>query len=163
MTGATRASLVDRRTIAQPSMDLWEPVVVRADEIEAALDQLATGSAGVDGRREVSVVHPRSSYPAMGLAPGIEATFGILLPGESTVIRRRNSSDVHICLRGEGTVEIGPARHRVGRYDCSNTPGMHPHRLQATGNEPFVYLAESNAPFLERLGVHYLELDPPHR
>lgn len=157
----TAARLVHRRDYVERSNDMWPAYVVRAADLAEAMAELEEGKPGDDGRREFSVVHPNSVEPGLGLAPGIETVFGLLLPGESTRNQRHNASSFAMCLTGSGQAEIDDVRFDLGHRDTWVTPSMSPHTLRNTGTEPFTYVQYSNKPWLQKLEIYYLEYEPP--
>ena len=49
---------------------------------------------------------------------------------------------------------------RLEKWDICNIPAMQVYQHRNTGNDLFVRMTYSNAPLLEKLGVHYFEEDP---
>ncbi|MEE4598956.1 cupin domain-containing protein [Streptomyces sp. DSM 41524] len=158
-TGPVR--LVDLRDAPARENHLWPVHIVRRAEIEHALGLLAEGEPGADGCREFSVVHPNSVEPGLGLAPGIDVVFGVLLPGEETVPVRHNASSVSMCLSGHGVTDIDESAFATGFRDVWVTPSMSPFVLRNPGDEPFIYLTYSNRPMLRKLEVYFREEKPP--
>ena len=87
-------------------LDLWEPIVIPKEEIDAEIERLASLPAPANGRRRSLIVHPRNTQ-SKGLAPGIEVALDVLKPGERTVPYRQNSTQVNFVIRGR--------RHFLGR------------------------------------------------
>jgi gentisate 1,2-dioxygenase len=143
----------------------WRPVIFRAAEIAAEVERLSSLAAPASGRRSSVFVHPQAPEGCPSLAPGIRVTLDVLLPGESTAPRRQTSTQFGLCIAGEGAVTIGDVTHQLEPYDGWNHPGWRPYAYRNTGHEPFVRLTYSNAPLLEKLGVHLVEdlddLAPP--
>lgn len=135
----------------------WEPVIVSRQAIDREIERLAAAPRPANGRRATRIVHPQASAPSNGFAPGIDVTLSVLLPGESTEPLRHNSSQVSLCLRGTGHVEIGDRSFDVEHYDAWNTPSMRAYRYTGRGGEPFVRLTYSNGALLETMGVHRVE------
>lgn len=131
----------------------WVPIKVSGAEIAATIERLsaAQGSAC----RIAYLVHPESA--ARSFAPGIEVTVEVLLPGERTSPRRRNSSLVEICIEGQGDVVVDDTTFTLVEHDVCTVPSMKPHRFVNDGTERWVRLAYSNAPLLAFLGTHYEE------
>jgi hypothetical protein len=73
-------------------LDLWPPVVIPKEEIDAEIERLADLPAPNNGRREALIVHPRARKPGLGLAPGIRVTLSVLKPGEETKAFRHNAT-----------------------------------------------------------------------
>jgi len=159
MTARTQpGEMVDCRDFTPTDTDVWSPHLVRGRDVEATLSKLSEGVTGVDGRREGSVVHPSSQEPGLGLAPGVDVKFGVLLPGESTRARRHNASSFTLALKGQGAVSIGQQAFEVGPRDSWNTPGWRVEKLSNTGDEPFTYVTYSNVPLLRKLEVYFEEV-----
>lgn len=159
----TTATLTDRRLNPDRPMHRWPAHVVRGSELATMLDQLASGPPGEDGRREAVIAHPEAQAPGLGLAPGIGVTVGVLMAGETTVLRRQNASIYTLCLEGAAGTRIGDTDFAIGKYDCWVSPSMQRTTLSNVGPERFVYLEYSNAPALQKLEAFYSELDPPAR
>ena len=62
---------VDVSGKAPDDPEAWEPTLFTAAEIEDEIERLAALPTPADGRRESLFVHPRSTAPGLGLAPGI--------------------------------------------------------------------------------------------
>jgi gentisate 1,2-dioxygenase len=139
--------------------DLWAPVVIAKEEIDAEIERLASGPAPANGRRRSVIVHPQNGL-SKGLAPGIEVALDVLKPGERTIPYRQNSTQVSFVIQGEGVSAAGGRRFEVKLYDVWNTPSMQPYWHQNTGNGLFVRLTYSNAALLEMMNVHYVEENP---
>lgn len=156
----TSARFIDLRTHRRHENVFWPVVVVPREDLILNLQSISEGQPGKDRRREFLVSHPYAgdSYP--GLAPGIEALFGVLNPGERTETRRSNISAVSIVLGGTARAVIEGANLDLTRWDVWITPSMCPHFLENTTDEPFEYLSYSNASLLERLEILYDELLP---
>ena len=67
---------------------------------------------------------------------------------------------VDMCIRGEGVTMIGSRQFAVERFDVWNTPSMAPYHYRNDGKDLFVRMSYSNAPLLERLEVHYVDVAP---
>ena len=152
---------LDQRTAQDRPNDMWPVHLVTRHELDAHVDALMSGSAGADGRREVLVAHPKAVAPGRGLAPGVDVAFGALLPGESTVPRRHNASEVVMVLAGQVRATVGDAELTLTRRDTANIPSMLVTTLRNDGTEAATYVAFSNRPVLQKLEVYYLELNPP--
>src|SRR5258707_6206454 len=101
--------------------DLWAPIVIPKEEIDAEIERLASLRAPATGRRRSLVVHPKNRL-SKGLAPGIEVAIDVLKPGERTMPYRQNSTQVNFVIQGEGTSAVGGKRFDVALYDVWNTP-----------------------------------------
>src|SRR5262245_28180609 len=141
---------VDVSGKAPDDPEAWEPLVFTANEIEAEIDRLAALPEPVDGRRESLFVHPRSTAPGLGLAPGIRVARCVLKPGEATRPRRQNSTVVGFCIRGNGAAIVGGDRIPVGQYDAWNLPSYRTWRSLPSFTCLPVRYEYSNAPVLEK-------------
>jgi gentisate 1,2-dioxygenase len=141
------------------ALDLWPPIVIPKEQIDAEIERLASLPQPANGRRRSLVVHPKNKL-SKGLAPGIDVAIDVLKPGERTVPYRQNSTQVNFVIKGEGASFVGGKRFDVCLYDVWNTPSMQPCWHQNTGTGLFVRLTYSNAPLLEMMNVHYAEENP---
>ena len=146
--------------VASRSLDLWEPVIITGEQIDAEVERLASIPPPANGRREAMIVHPRASAPGNGFTPGIGLVLGVLKPGETTAPIRHNSTQVNFCIRGSGCAEIGGNEVRYGKYDVWNTPSFRTYVHRNDGNDVQVRLTYSNAPLLEMLNIHIVEEHP---
>ncbi len=144
-------------------MNFWAPLLVTGAELDAEAARLADLKAPRGGRRRSLIVHPNATEPGLGFAPGIEVSINVLMPGESTLRCRQNSSQVAMCLRGEGSITVGGRTFGFEQFDVWNVPSMDVYRYEGRGREPAVFLNYSNAPLLEKLEAHYVEEDPEER
>ena len=146
---------------APPSKpDYWAPTIIPRGAIEREIERLADLSRPENGRRSSLIVHPRSTAPGLGLAPGVDVTINVLKPGEATLPVRRNSNQVEICLRGTGVVDAGLEHIAFDKWDVWNIPSMNTYSHRNTGNDLMVRLSYSNAPLLEKMQIHIVEEDP---
>ena len=141
--------------------DYWDPIVVPKAAIDAEVERLAAAPAPANGRREALITHPRAEAPGLGLAPGIEVTLAVLLPGERTLPVRHNSTQVGFCIDGGGHAVIRGEKVRFDRYDVWNHPSYGPYWFENDTDRVQVRLQYSNAPVLEKIGVHIVEENPP--
>jgi gentisate 1,2-dioxygenase len=139
--------------------DLWTPVVIAKEEIDAEIARLADLPLPANGRRRSLVVHPQNRF-SKGLAPGIEVAIDVLKPGERAVPYRQNSTQVNFVIQGSGASLVGGKHFEVSLYDVWNTPSMQPYWHQNTGTGLFVRLTYSNAALLDMMNVHYVEENP---
>ena len=139
------------------TMRSWAPMKVSKERIDAEIDRLAEGPTPAGGRRVSLLVHPSSSAPGLGLAPGVQVAIEVLLPGERTSPLRQNASTVQIGIRGRGVVAVGSTEHVLDLWDVATVPAMKPHEFRNEGQETWVRLSYSNAPLLAKLGVHFTE------
>ncbi|MFI5541809.1 hypothetical protein ACIA5H_36090 [Nocardia sp. NPDC051900] len=135
----------------------WRPFKVRAAEIHAEIERLASMPQPADGYRAAGIVHPDSVGSVRSFAPGIDVVVEVLLPGEATKPLRRNSSNVVIGIQGEGRVEVGGRTIHLSRWDVCNIPSMRPYSYRNDSNELWVRLTYSNYPLLSKIGVSYAE------
>jgi gentisate 1,2-dioxygenase len=161
MTESAGKRFVDVTGKEPADPEAWEPVLFTAAEIEAEIERLASLPRPADGRRESLFVHPRATSPGLGLAPGIRVALCVLLPGEQTRPRRQNSTLVGFCIRGNGAAIIGGDRIAVGKYDAWNVPSYRTGWHVNDGDDIHVRLEYSNAPVLEKLHVHLVDVNPP--
>lgn len=150
----------DRTGTVPSALDLWPPVVIAKEQIDAEIERLASSPRPANGRRRAVIVHPRNKL-SDGLAPGIQVALDVLLPGERSVPYRQNSTQVNFAIRGSGVTVIGGRRFEMKLHDVCNTPSMHTYWHQNMGDDLFVRLTYSNAALLEMLNVHYVEENPP--
>ena len=150
----------DQTGATPKDLDLWPPVVITKEEIDAEIERLASLPVPANGRRRALIVHPRNKL-SNGLAPGIQVALDVLKPGERTVPYRQNSTQVNFVIRGKGSSFIGGRRFDANLYDVSNTPSTQTYWHQNTGDDLFVRLTYSNAALLEMMNVHYAEENPP--
>ncbi|RDK08111.1 cupin domain-containing protein [Cupriavidus lacunae] len=136
---------------------VWEPLRVPREAIAREVERLADESRPDDGRRAASIVHPQSQAPGLGFSPGVDVTINVLKPGESTVPIRRNSNQIEFCISGRGIVRAGQEVSHMERWDVCTIPSMQFYSHCNDGDELWIRLTYSNAPLLEKLGVHYLE------
>lgn len=161
MTETNGARFFDRRTDTVRPNNRWPVTLIKKADLDEQFGKLQDGDPGADGRREVLVAHPESEGPGLGLAPAVEVSFGVLLPGEATVPRRQNASSFAMCIGGRAEAKVDETTYALERWDSWNTPAMNVHLLRNTGDEPFRYVTYSNAAFLRKLEAFFEELNPP--
>lgn len=154
---ATGNRMVDVSGEPAPTPLAWEPLKVTRAEIDAEIDRLAHARRPANGRRASRIVHPASTAPGLGLAPGVSVTIEVLNPGEETAPLRENAHRVEIGIRGGGRILVQGREIELARLDVANIPAMQGFRFRNDGNEVWARLSYSNAPLLEKLGVHYGE------
>jgi gentisate 1,2-dioxygenase len=161
----SEARLIDITGAPPPGLDLWPPLTITKEQIEAEVNRLADLPAPANGRREVLIVHPRATEPGLGLAPGTRVTLCVLKPGERTTPIRHNSTQVNFCIRGSGHTIVGGRRIDFEQYDVWNHPSFAAYQHVNDGQDLQVRLTYSNAALLEKLHIHIVEdnvsLDPP--
>src|SRR5205807_5080121 len=69
--------------VASRSLDLWEPVIITGEQIDAEIERLVSLPRPANGRREAMIIHPRASAPCSGLTPGIGRVLGGVKSGET--------------------------------------------------------------------------------
>lgn len=141
--------------------DFWEPVIVRAKEIQDEADRLAADPIGPEGRRGVLIAHPRSEELGRGLAPGIEVRLSVLKPGEQTLPYRHNAAEVNFCIAGSGRTDVGDRVIDWGKYDVWNHPSWTSYVHRNDSDSPSVWFTYSNAALLRLLRVHMVDPEPP--
>jgi gentisate 1,2-dioxygenase len=139
------------------TMRSWAPTKVTKERIDAEIERLAQGPTPPGGRRVALLVHPESTGPGLGLAPGIQVAIEVLLPGECTTPVRQNAGSVQIGIHGRGVVAVAGRDHALDVWDVATVPAMKPHEFRNDNTERWVRLSYSNAPLLAKLGVHYVE------
>lgn len=144
------------------NLDMWEPLIVPKNRMEQEIERLAALPKPNNGVRRTRVVHPRSDDKSQGLAPGIDATLDVLLPGERTKPVRQNSAVVNFCIQGGGTMVTGNGKNiDFEQYDVFTTPAMTVHEYVNDTDQIQVRLRYSNGALLEKLNIHYVDEDPP--
>jgi gentisate 1,2-dioxygenase len=138
----------------------WKPIVVSREQIAGEIERLASEPYPANGRRASLIVHPESTAPGLGFAPGIDVTINVLKPGEETIPVRRNSNQLELTISGGGSVRAGSREFAVEQHDIWNIPAMQTYSHRNTGNGLWARMSYSNAPLLEKLGAHYFEEDP---
>jgi gentisate 1,2-dioxygenase len=157
---ARTPTFVDRSDHRQQRPRLWPSVVVKRAAIEAEVERLAALPRPGNGRRRSLIVHPSSEQPGLGLAPGIQVSLDVLLPGEETAPIRHNSSQVNFCISGGGTAVVDGQKIDYERHDVFSTPSMAGYVHRNETSDPSVRLTYSNAALLEKLNVHHVEENP---
>jgi len=74
------------------SLELWAPLIIRKEEIDAEVKRLAALPRPNNGVRRTQFVHPQCEPGLLSFAPGIGVSLDVLLPGERTKPVRQNSS-----------------------------------------------------------------------
>lgn len=138
----------------------WPTVVVPRAAIEQEIERLASIARPDHGRRSASVEHPSNNAPVPAFAPGIDVQIQVLKPGEETAPIMRNSTQIEMCIRGQGTVKLSNKTFKVEKFDVWNIPSVEPQVYRNDGDDLFVRLSYSNAPMLERLEIHYTNDNP---
>lgn len=138
---------------------LWAPIVITREEIDAEVARLAALPPPPDGRRESLIVHPLSDPSTPGLAPGIQVKLSVLKPGERTRPFRHNATEVNFCIRGSGSTLVAGKRIAFELYDVWNHPSYatYSHANESDGLQ--VRLTYSNIPLLQHMEVYVYEND----
>jgi gentisate 1,2-dioxygenase len=137
----------------------WEPIVISKEQIDAEVARLAGLPRPANGRRRSYCVHPLNRK-SLGLAPGIEVSLDVLLPGEETAAFRQNSTQVNFVIAGAGETETGGRRRKTALHDVWNTPSMRIYRHRNVGDDVYVRLTYSNGALLEMMNIHVVEENP---
>lgn len=140
--------------------EFWTALVVASEEIETEISKLEAKRSEPGAFRRSYVVHPSSVAPGRGLAPGIDVSINVLLPGERTRKVCENASSVAFCIRGTGICHINNDSLRFESKDVWTVPSMDVYSYENTSSEPTIFLSYSNAPLLKKLGVHYVSENP---
>lgn len=151
--------LVDASGSLPATVKPWAPYVIAKEVIDAEIQRLASIPRPGNGRRRAFFVHP-SNTRSNGLAPGIQVSLDVLLPGEETATFRQNSTQVNFVIQGAGETEIDGQRRATQLYDVWNTPSMRIYRHKNSGEDVYVRLTYSNGALLEMMDIHVVEENP---
>ncbi len=153
---------IDASGAVPKPLDLWEPILITKEQIDAEVERLASIPRPANGRRASLIAHPRWNEvgPTPCLNPGIGVVLEVLKPGEETVAVRHNSTQINFCIRGAGTTVVGGRRIDYGQYDTWNFPSMATYRHINASKDVHVRLCYTNAPLLEKLNIHVVEENP---
>jgi gentisate 1,2-dioxygenase len=146
---------------ATSTPNLWPPVVIQREAIDAEVERLAGLPQPLNGRRESLIVHPLAQEPGLGLAPGIQVTLSVLKPGEKTRAIRHNSTQVNFCIHGGGYSMVNGKRIAFQQFDVWNFPSYTTYWHVNDTDQLQVRLTYSNAALLEKMEIHVVEEDPP--
>src|SRR5262249_1457850 len=124
----------------------WAPIVATNPEIDAEAERLADLPLPANGRREPLIVPPPAAPTPPGSAPGMQANFGGLKPGEQPVPFRHNGTEVNFCIRGAGHPVVAGKRIAFAQYDVWNHPSSSVYRHANAGTDLQVRLTYSNVP-----------------
>src|SRR5437016_9024840 len=91
-----KAGFVEATGVHPRENNLWPPVIISKEEIDAEVRRLANLPAPADGRRESLIVHPLADPSSPGLAPGIQVKLCVLKPGEKTHAFRHKIGRAHV-------------------------------------------------------------------
>jgi gentisate 1,2-dioxygenase len=159
-TNDEKLTFIDRVGWHPARDDLWPSIVIPREHIDAEVAHLAAVERPENGRRRSLIVHPRSESPGLGLAPGIQVSLDVLLPGESTTAIRHNSSQVNFCIAGGGRATIDGIEIDYCKHDVFCTPSMATYVHTNNTDTVSVRLTYSNAALLEKLNVHHVDENP---
>jgi gentisate 1,2-dioxygenase len=151
------AHLLDLTDRHVPEYRPLAPIIVKGAEIEAEVDRLA--KVEMASRRRSVVVHP-GLVGNRALMPACTVSVNVLLPGESTVAHRHNSSVVNYCLRGSGSSLIAGKQIEFGERDVWSTPPWAIHQHTNDSDEIQVRLSYSDSGLLDLLHVHVVDDSP---
>ena len=141
--------------------DLWPPVTITGEEIDAEIERFSQRPGSASGRRESLIVHPRHEGAGPGLASSIQVKLCVLNPGERTKPIRHNSTQVNFCIRGAGFAVVDGQRIDFSQYDVWNYPGYSTYFVENNTADVQVRLTYSNAALLEKLNTHLVDENPP--
>ncbi|MBA2411568.1 MAG: gentisate 1,2-dioxygenase [Burkholderiaceae bacterium] len=141
--------------------NVWPPVIITREEIDAEVQRLAGLAPPADGRRESLIVHPYAASDTPGLAPGIQIKLAVLKPGEKTAAFRHNATEVNFCIRGGGHTVVAGNRIEFHQYDVWNHPSYAAYwHVNDTGDLQ-VRLTYSNVPLLQHMEIYVADFEPP--
>ena len=160
---STQPRLIDAPKPADHRLNIWKPLRVSKEVIDCEIQRLAELPATEESQRAAVIVHPSATLPGLGFAPGIDVTINVLKPGEQTAPVRRNSNQIEFCIYGSGEVHVGgngadPAY--LEPRDVCTIPSMQTYWHRNNGQDLWVWLSYSNAPLLEKLGIHFVDASP---
>ncbi len=160
MNDSKELFFVDSQAMPPRPPEFWPALVVTGEQIEGEIARLSGKPIAEGDIRRAYVVHPDAVEPGLGLAPGIDVSVNVLLPGESTRPFRESASSVAFCIRGQGTCRVDARTMDFTTNDVWNVPSMGVFSYRNASTEPVVFLSYSNAPVLKKLGVHVFETAP---
>ncbi|MBR8094681.1 AraC family ligand binding domain-containing protein [Burkholderia cenocepacia] len=153
-----QARFVDQTGERPRDNNYWAPVIVTRGAIDAEVERLAALPAPSDGRRHSLIVHPSARVGSPGLAPGIQVSLQVLLPGETTQPMRHNATEVNFCIRGSGSTRLAGRTISFGQYDVWNHPAFVAYSHTNDTEDIQVRLVYSNIPLLQHMEVYVPEL-----
>ena len=156
---SNEARFIDETGLKPQPIRLPPPVLIAKERIDEEIERLASLPAPANGRRRTIIEGPAATV-GRGLAPVIQVSLDVLLPGERTVAYRQNSTQVNFVIRGHGVAVIEGKRFKTALHDVWNTPSMQPYWHQNDGKDLYVRLTYSNAALLEFMNIHYVEENP---
>lgn len=135
----------------------WQALVLIGEKINQEIERLTTLKLGEGQRRRSFIAHPRARAPGNGLAPGIDVSLNVLLPGESWVPRRDNTHQIAFAIRGCGAYRVSDRRMTFEKLDAWNIPSMTTYAYENVGDSVAVFLSYSDGPLLRQLGIYHAE------
>ena len=145
-----------------PTSGMWQSIVVKREQIAEVVERLmALPKPAEGGRRRSLIVHPEAVEPGLGFAPATTVAIEVLLPGEATRPERENTSQIVFCVAGSGRATVGSRVIEYAQRDVWNVPSMATYAHENTGSVPLIRFVFSNQALLERLGIYYLDRNPP--
>ena len=154
---SARAKMLDIGSSEPTVQSHWSPVKISRHEIAEAVERLSALDIGPGQRRTMSIVHPSSTAPGLGLTPGLQVAINVVKAGEITPSCRQNAAQVNISIAGSGFLKTSHGELALGKWDVCNIPSMQVYQHRNDGQSDWVFLSYSNAPLLEKLGVHFIE------
>jgi gentisate 1,2-dioxygenase len=151
------ATFVDQTGTTTRENHYWAPVIVTREEIDTEIDRLASLPRPADGRRHSLIVHPSARQGSPGLAPGIQVSLQVLLPGEATLPMRHNATEVNFCIRGGGTTTVAGRTISFTQYDVWNHPSFAVYAHANDTDAIQARLVYSNTPLLQHMEVYVAE------
>jgi gentisate 1,2-dioxygenase len=152
--------LIDASDPAQETLDVWKPLKVSKETIDREIERLVALDI-IDGRpRAAHIVHPSAQSPGLGFAPGVDVMINVLKPGESTTPFRSNANRLAFCLYGQGEIAVGDCTFRMEPRDLCTIPSMQTFSCRNDQPGLWVWLSYSNAPLLQKLGIHRVDTTP---
>ncbi len=135
----------------------WPGLVVTRESIDEEVERLADAELSETGLRLSRIVHPSSTGPGRGFAPGIDVSINVVRPGEASPPFLTNATYLGFCLSGDGEVTVGSRTIQLHKWSVWTVPSMRAFRYVNTGTELLVFLTYSNIPLLEKMCMHFFE------
>jgi len=160
---ARNALFLDRSGSAAKPPEMWDPVIVTKEDMDAEIERLASIARPDNGRRQSLIVHPDWEKLGVGpgLQPGIRVTLEVLKPGEQTAPIRHNSTQVNFSIHGGGHSNVNGKKIGFKQYDVWNFPSMATYWHVNDTNKVHARLTYSNSALLEKMNVHIVDENPP--
>ena len=159
MTQPVEFAFVDATKVSNQDQKHLQPIVIKKKFIDAEIERLKNLPAPANGRRMSYVSNPNTGI-GNGLLFGISVAVCVLNPGERTQPIRHNSSLVNFCIQGGGHTFIDGHRFDYRQYDVWTTPPWSVYEHVNDTRDTQVRFMYSNAPMLEKLGVHIVDENP---